>query len=520
MSKIKEGRDAPLYHWISVDKLAFLIKRDVLLGNWEHKNPETGKTIMGTSLSRNKRFRWAGRNVRIVFDQARLARDYKILPLDANLVAYYTALGLKGDNWKKNNFNRSKVDAKGNWSLDFGEEFILGDIKNAHKYIMRIDFTREGLGKLARVFGKIGLKKDIRQYIDNYNIPVRFIPPVDSTQHMRMRENRLDDLEHDKELKKTGFWGAAGSGVLPMAMDTGRLLLPFRSSVVEQPHTWGGTWGGAIDKGQNPKESAIREFREESGYQGPISMIPLYVFKDQNTGFRYFNYLGIVSRQFEPSLDWETDDYAWVEYGDWPTPMHFGLKGILSNQQSVNIIESILRNLENGRAQESVDWEIDDIRRLAGITETEYSSVSNMPVKELAAFYNVKTGKLVGGYLMTHADLIVDHAELFGVDPSIKNRSSSDIGMMLDNKYRQFHEDGWVRFLIMRDGRTIILGINGFAKHIGMAWKQKMIPQLIMKSDPDEVMVDLEPEGSKSFGDALFDLPSNVRRMKAWFEKL
>lgn len=529
MTKVQEGRDAPLYHWIGEKKLVHLLEEDVLLGSWTHTNPETDRKIKGTSLSRNKRFRWARRKIRIVLDQAKLSRTHRILPLDADLVANYGFSLKPADepHWRDPRASRTKTQAKGNWERDFGEEFVLGDIKNAHNYIKRIDVIVEeeirgifkNVKKLARVLGNPVLSRKLRIYSKTFNIPIQFIPSVGSTQHLRMREAFLDDMEHRKELEKTGFWGSAGSGILPMSLETGRLLLPFRSSAVEQPHTWGGTWGGAIDKGQNPKESAIREFREESGYNGPIEAIPLFTFEDKDSGFKYFNFLGLIPDEFDPSLDWETDDYAWIEYGNWPSPMHFGLEGILKNKKSIQTIERVLRKLESGQIQEHVSWEIDDIKRLAGLKETEYSSVNTLPVKELAAFYNVNTGKILGGYLMTHADLIADHAEIFGVDPSIRNKSASDIGMMLDNNYRKFHEQGWIRLLSMRDGRTIVFGINGFAEHIKTAWKQKVIPQLIMKADPDEVMIDLEPE-EKRRGDALFELPSDARKMKAWFEQL
>jgi 8-oxo-dGTP pyrophosphatase MutT (NUDIX family) len=139
-----------------------------------------------------------------------------------------------------------------------------------------------------------------------------------------------DDAEHYKALRQTGFWGRQGAGAIIMAKDTGRILLPFRSATVEQPHTFG-VWGGAIDNNEKPIDAVKRETKEEIGYNGNIQFYPLYVFQSTNTGFKYHNFLGIVDHEFKPNLNWETDNFIWVKYGDWPNPLHFGLKALIQH---------------------------------------------------------------------------------------------------------------------------------------------------------------------------------------------
>src|SRR3569833_3234259 len=63
------------------------------------------------------------------------------------------------------------------------------------------------------------------------------------------------DRAHNEAMKKTGFWGAQGAGVVFIAGDARRFLLAHRSEDVEQPGTWG-TWGGAIDAGEDPATAA------------------------------------------------------------------------------------------------------------------------------------------------------------------------------------------------------------------------------------------------------------------------
>lgn len=150
------------------------------------------------------------------------------------------------------------------------------------------------------------------------------------------------DADHRAQLVKTGFYGKQGAGCIILALDTGRICLPLRSQYVEQPNTWG-TWGGAIDSGESPEVAVMREVREEAGYTGPIELIPLYVF-EHSSGFKYYNFLALVEEEFKPKLDWETAEYDWFEYGNWPQPLHNGLKLLLNDRNSVQVIQQYIQH--------------------------------------------------------------------------------------------------------------------------------------------------------------------------------
>lgn len=157
-----------------------------------------------------------------------------------------------------------------------------------------------------------------------------------------------DESEHWAALKKTGYYGKQAAGCIPFSRDTKRFLVAHRSHLVEQPHTWG-TIGGAVDRGETPKDTALRELHEEGGYSGPITMVPLYVFQDKT--FRYSNFLAIVVHEFTPRPfqpyphpGWETDGFRWCEYGEWPHPLHFGLQAVLNDPKSRATFERVLRD--------------------------------------------------------------------------------------------------------------------------------------------------------------------------------
>ena len=164
--------------------------------------------------------------------------------------------------------------------------------------------------------------------------------PTAVNMSMTQQDDDFDpDMDHGEALKKTGFWGSAGAGCLIAAMDTKRILMPYRSAQVEQPHTWV-VWGGAIDRGLSPEQAVRREVREEAGVD-VSKLIPLYVF--QKGSFRYSNFLALVPHEFSPRLNWETEAARWVKFGAWPEPLHFGVIALLNDPTSVQKIEAALQ---------------------------------------------------------------------------------------------------------------------------------------------------------------------------------
>lgn len=137
-----------------------------------------------------------------------------------------------------------------------------------------------------------------------------------------------DPLDYAAALEKTGYWGRRGAGCIVIARSTGRLLLALRSVDVVEPLTWG-TWGGAVPVGASPEETVRQELWEETAYDGPIDLIPLHVFKDDEHGFVYENFVAVVEDEFEPVLNWESAGFRWVREGHWPAPLHFGMKDLL-----------------------------------------------------------------------------------------------------------------------------------------------------------------------------------------------
>lgn len=165
---------------------------------------------------------------------------------------------------------------------------------------------------------------------------------------MRYSQIIENDSEHAKALRDTGFWGKAGAGCIFIAKNTGRMLLNHRSKYVEQPGTWG-VWGGAIDSNETPIQAVKREAHEESGQViSTEDIVPIFVFHDKSSGFKYYNFIVLTEDEFTPNIpmesQWETQGWEWVEFGNWPSPLHFGVKSILNDPKSVKIIKSYIPN--------------------------------------------------------------------------------------------------------------------------------------------------------------------------------
>lgn len=146
------------------------------------------------------------------------------------------------------------------------------------------------------------------------------------------------DTEHYDTLLKTGYWGRQAAGCIFLAQDTGRFGIAHRSQAVLEPGTWG-TWGGAIDSDEDPAEAVRREVAEEAGYTGAMKLIPLLMFQAPGSTFQYHNFLAVVPAEFEPRLDWETQDYRWVKWGEWPEPLHPGMRALLADRASAKTMQ-------------------------------------------------------------------------------------------------------------------------------------------------------------------------------------
>lgn len=118
----------------------------------------------------------------------------------------------------------------------------------------------------------------------------------------------------------------AAAGCVIVAKNTGRVCLQQRSNAVSDPGLWS-CWGGHRDASESLKQCVRRELAEESGYQGPLQLLPLHRTAS------YATFVGRVPREFEPQINFESQDWGWFEPDQLPRPLHPGLAAALKSYQ-------------------------------------------------------------------------------------------------------------------------------------------------------------------------------------------
>jgi 8-oxo-dGTP pyrophosphatase MutT (NUDIX family) len=95
------------------------------------------------------------------------------------------------------------------------------------------------------------------------------------------------------------------AGILPLCASTGRFLLALRTEGVYS------TIGGYLHWGESCRDGAIREFLEETMYDGPLLILKGYTHQSPVKNFLYTNFLGICPEEFSPILDSENVESDW-----------------------------------------------------------------------------------------------------------------------------------------------------------------------------------------------------------------
>ena len=134
---------------------------------------------------------------------------------------------------------------------------------------------------------------------------------------------------------------AAGTFVL--CPKTGRHLLLKRRCDVVYPGYWGFP-GGSFDKeDKQPKVTALREFEEETGYKGTLTISKEPLIIEKSNFLDFYAYLCIVPEEFIPDLRGErsiesgdeSENYAWFDLDVKSEKMMPTLLNVLENKVNV-----------------------------------------------------------------------------------------------------------------------------------------------------------------------------------------
>jgi 8-oxo-dGTP pyrophosphatase MutT (NUDIX family) len=127
------------------------------------------------------------------------------------------------------------------------------------------------------------------------------------------------------------------AGIIPIHPPSGKVLMIRRNMNQTAPNTWSFFGGKFDEEDKEPKQTAKREFTEESGIDHikyHISTKPIYI--NDSNHLRFYNYIGIFKEQFVPDLEKgnEAQDYGWFDLDNLPHNMHPGARELFDKKMS------------------------------------------------------------------------------------------------------------------------------------------------------------------------------------------
>jgi ADP-ribose pyrophosphatase YjhB (NUDIX family) len=134
------------------------------------------------------------------------------------------------------------------------------------------------------------------------------------------------------------------AGILAIDRNTGCMLLVKRSPLCTHPNTWA-TVGGGIDEGEDPRDAAIREFKEEVQPDEPYKLSRKPIFISENGNVKFYTYLGVFDSKFVPALNEENIEYGWFNMDSMPDEMLPACKLLFSKKRDQ--IEGMIRKFSN-----------------------------------------------------------------------------------------------------------------------------------------------------------------------------
>lgn len=163
-----------------------------------------------------------------------------------------------------------------------------------------------------------------------------------------------DDSPYMDNTPENGGDPYEASGVMLVNKD-GKALFLKRSGTGDH----GGEWafsGGGVDEGQDPKQSALRELYEETGYKADdcqeIGDSALDCYVDGASDAPPVNFTTFYHRASDdftkPKLNYESSDYKWASLDEAPEPLHPSVRAILNDEKSRAAIDALITAPSSG----------------------------------------------------------------------------------------------------------------------------------------------------------------------------
>ena len=125
-----------------------------------------------------------------------------------------------------------------------------------------------------------------------------------------------------------------GAGIFAVDKQTGKILLCKRGMEGSFPGCWAVFGGTFEEKDGTPKETAKREFMEETNNHSKYLISKEPFFLNSNNFIDFYTYFGIFNGQPEIRINEESLSYGWFDLNRLPDNIIPGLEGMLNEKMS------------------------------------------------------------------------------------------------------------------------------------------------------------------------------------------
>ena len=137
--------------------------------------------------------------------------------------------------------------------------------------------------------------------------------------------------------------GINGSGLFIICSKTKRILLGKRAGNDMFSGLWC-TFGGGVEEGEHPLNTALREVGEEAGIS-PDSLITNHnpVYDDETKdGYKFRTYVATCKEEPDVVLNDEHTEHGWFKMLDLPKPLHPGVNRMLATPSAIRVVMDMM----------------------------------------------------------------------------------------------------------------------------------------------------------------------------------
>lgn len=137
--------------------------------------------------------------------------------------------------------------------------------------------------------------------------------------------------------------GINGAGLFILSTKTKRILLGRRAGNDVFTGHWC-TFGGGVEAGEHPLNTAMREVGEEAGISADnLNPVPCPIYDDETKdGYKFRTYVATCKEEPEVVLNDEHTDHGWFKLIDLPKPLHPGVSRMLATPSAIRVVMDVM----------------------------------------------------------------------------------------------------------------------------------------------------------------------------------